>query len=143
MKELDQTQLALAHLLVYLVHNEPDAVRRLLVTKVFNNAVMAVHDTVEKLDSSAFEVMKKPEIDADEYTLAALQEMVLAWDTVRDAERKRVEGWSVVPTADRKGVAIKCMHHARDKEVCVAYRDGALQVNVYRDGEDAPLLSVN
>ena len=143
MKEIDKTRMALAHLLVHLVHNEKDATRRLLTTRVFANAALEVHDTINKLDPLTFEVLKQPETDPNEYVLAAMQEMTLAWDRIRELESKKIEGWSVIPTADRKGVAIKCLHHAKDKEVCVAYRDGMLQVNVWKDGEDAPLVRVN
>ena len=143
MKEIDKTQLALAHLLVYMYHYVKEATRRLLTTKVFANAACAVAPALERMDKETFDALKKPDIDAEDYVLAAMQEMTLAWDKIRELERKKIEGWSVVPTADRKGVAIKCLHHAKDKEVCVAYRDGNLQVNVWRDGDDAPLVRVN
>ena len=47
----------------------------------------------------------------------------------------KINDWSVVQTADAKGVAIKPMvAHADDYEVCVAVRDGKLEINIYKDG---------
>ena len=142
-EEIDKTQLALAHLLVYMYHNEKEATRRMMGTRVFAKAACAVSSVLENVDKDMYEEMKLPSENAEDYVLAAMQSMVVAWDRIRELESKKIEGWSVVPTADRKGVAIKCLHHAKDKEVCVAYRDGTLQVNVWKDGEDAPLVRVN
>lgn len=47
----------------------------------------------------------------------------------------KIHDWSVVQTADAKGVAIKpMMEHADAYEVCVAIRDGKLEINIYKDG---------
>jgi len=48
----------------------------------------------------------------------------------------KLNDWSVVKTADKKGLALKpfgISAHCH-MEVCVAIRDGAIEVNVYVDG---------
>ena len=91
MKEIDKTQLALAHLLAHLYHYEKEATRRLLTTRVFANAACAVAPALERMDKETFDALKKPEIDADEYVLAAMQEMTLAWDEIRELRRQNRE----------------------------------------------------
>ena len=52
--------------------------------------------------------------------------------------------WSIVKTAAEKGVSVKppkgSAHHY---EVCVSNRSGMLQINVYVDGIDLPVASMN
>lgn len=52
--------------------------------------------------------------------------------------------WSVLKTADAKGVAVKppkgAAHHY---EVCVASRNGTLEINVYVDGIVCPVATMN
>ncbi len=47
--------------------------------------------------------------------------------------------WSVVPTADKKGLALKPLESAPHMKVCVAIRDGKLEINVYHDTFTLPL----
>jgi hypothetical protein len=49
--------------------------------------------------------------------------------------------WSVVRTADKKGVSLKPLttKPADVPEVCVAVRDGVLEINVHKDGVDEPV----
>lgn len=51
--------------------------------------------------------------------------------------------WSVVPTADKKGVAIKPKHRSASQyEVCVALENGALDISLHEDGVDEPLFEI-
>jgi hypothetical protein len=51
--------------------------------------------------------------------------------------------WSIVKTADAKGVAIKPPKGgAQHYEVCVAERGSALEINIYVDGIDLPVASM-
>ena len=51
--------------------------------------------------------------------------------------------WSVVPTADKKGVAIKPKGRIASRyEVCVALRDGVLNISLHEDGVDEPLFEI-
>lgn len=51
--------------------------------------------------------------------------------------------WSVVPTADKKGVAIKPKGRIASRyEVCVALRDGVLNISLHEDGGDEPLFEI-
>lgn len=51
--------------------------------------------------------------------------------------------WSVVSTADRKGVAIKPKHRSASRyEVCVALRDNVLHINLYEDCAVFPLFEI-
>ena len=49
--------------------------------------------------------------------------------------------WSVLPTADSAGVALKPSFQD-DHEICVAVRNGRIEVNIYKDGQHAPLASM-
>lgn len=52
----------------------------------------------------------------------------------------KIHEWSVVRTPDKQGLALKnAKTGAHTYEVCVAVRDGKLQVNIYTDGEDEPV----
>jgi len=51
--------------------------------------------------------------------------------------------WSVVSTADGKGVAIKPMQYSASRfEVCVALRDGVLHINLYEDNAVFPVFEL-
>ena len=51
--------------------------------------------------------------------------------------------WSVVSTADKKGVAIKPKHRSASRyEVCVALENGALDISLHEDGVDEPLFEI-
>jgi len=51
--------------------------------------------------------------------------------------------WSVVSTADRMGVAIKPKDRSASRyEVCVALRDGVLNISLHEDGVDEPLFEI-
>lgn len=51
----------------------------------------------------------------------------------------KLNKWSVVPTADKKGLALKPMESAPHMEVCVSIRDGKLEINVHQDAIFFPL----
>ena len=55
-------------------------------------------------------------------------------------EHMIIEKWSVVPTADDSGLALKPLDPAANQyEVCVGVRDGAIYISVYVDGVDEPV----
>jgi hypothetical protein len=52
----------------------------------------------------------------------------------------KLNKWSVVRTADAKGLALKPTEGgAQQYEVCVALRNGALGISVHVEGVDAPI----
>ena len=53
----------------------------------------------------------------------------------------KVNDWSVVPTADNKGVAIKYKKQfPNDYEICVDLNDkGDLEINIYNNFSDNPI----
>lgn len=51
----------------------------------------------------------------------------------------KLNKWSVVPTADKKGLALKPMESAPHMEVCVSVREGKLEINIYQDVFILPL----
>jgi hypothetical protein len=52
----------------------------------------------------------------------------------------KLNKWSVVKTADAKGLALKPLDGvAKNMEVCVAVRNGRIEVNVYHDAFVFPL----
>lgn len=59
------------------------------------------------------------------------------------SDKKGKVKWSVVSTADRMGVAIKPKGRIASRyEVCVALRDGVLNISLHEDGGDEPLFEI-
>ena len=55
-----------------------------------------------------------------------------------------VNGWSIVHTADGKGLSLKPDDaSANQYEVCVALRGGVLHLAIHEDGVDAPVLEID
>lgn len=50
----------------------------------------------------------------------------------------KINDWSVVPTPDLLGLALKPMFED-EYEVCVSVRNGRIEVSIHRDGQDDAL----
>jgi len=56
----------------------------------------------------------------------------------------KLNHWSIVHTADKKGLALKPPPGAANHyEACVAVRNNTLEINVYVDGVVAPIATMN
>lgn len=53
----------------------------------------------------------------------------------------KIDDWSVVPTPDALGLALKPMFED-EYEVCVSMRQGRIVVNIHKDGQDKPLATM-
>ena len=55
----------------------------------------------------------------------------------------KLNKWSVVKTADAKGLALKPLEGgAQQYEVCVALRNGVLEVSIHKDCVDEPVVNM-
>jgi hypothetical protein len=56
----------------------------------------------------------------------------------------KLNNWSIIKTADKKGLAIKPPPGAANHyEACVSVRNNMLEINVYVDGVVLPVATMN
>lgn len=53
----------------------------------------------------------------------------------------KIDDWSVVPTPDALGLALKPMFED-EYEVCVSMRQGRIEVTIHKDGQDETLATM-